>query len=291
MANSTNSRRKFIRQSILTSLAIALADIPALAATNHHQLKNIGLIVNVLKAELKKDWEQTLRKVAAMGYTQLEFNKFYGNDIAYFRNILKEIGLQPIAGGAAMAQMRKEADLKKMIDEALELDKKYLVCYWPWMDDGNNKKLDDFKKASNDLNQVGELCNKGGIRLAFHNHDKEFVPVDGGYLRGYDVMMKETDPAKVCMLLDLYWCTKGGGDVIEILQKNPGRIEMFHVKDMDNTPHKLYTCPGYGTIDFKKIFSQSVQSGVKYYTVEIDSHPNPIQCVEDSCRYLKALRF
>ena len=291
MAHSTNSRRKFIQQSVLSTLAIALADIPALAATNQHQLKNIGLIVNVLQAELKKDWEQTLRKVAAIGYTQLEFNKYYGNDIAYFKKVLKEIGLQPIAGGAAMAQMRKEDDLKKMIDEALELDKKYLVCYWPWMDDGNSKKLDDFKKASHDLNRVGEVCNKGGIRLAFHNHDKEFVQVDGGYQWCYEVMMKETDPAKVCMLLDLYWCTKGGGDAIEILQKYPGRMELFHVKDMDNTPEKLYTCPGYGTIDFKKIFAASVKSGVKHYTVEIDENPNPMQCVEDSYRYLKAMRF
>ena len=291
MKQSTSSRRKFIQQSVLTSLTIALADIPALAATNKNQLKNIGLIVNVLQAELKKDWEQTLRKVAAIGYTQLEFGNYYGSDIAYFKKVLKEIGLQPIAGGAAMAQMRKEEDLKKMIDEALKLDKKYLVCYWPWMDDGNSKKLDDFKKASNDLNRVGELCNQGGIRLAFHNHDKEFVQVDGGYQWGYEVMMKETDPAKVCMLLDLYWCTKGGGDAVEILRKYPGRIELFHVKDMDNTPEKLYTCPGYGTIDFKKIFTASVKSGVKYYTVEIDENPNPMQCVEDSYRYLKALRF
>ena len=291
MKQSTSSRRKFIQQTALSTLALALAEIPVVASPNNKRLKNIGLITGVIAEELKKDWEQTLRKVAAIGYTQLEFGKYYGNDIAYFKKLLKEIGLQPIAGGAAMAQMRKEDELKKMIDDALLLDKKYVVCYWPWMDNGSNKKLDDFKKASDDLNRVGEVCNKGGIRLAFHNHDQEFVKVDGGYQWGYDVIMKETDPAKVGILLDLYWCTKGGGDAIEILKKNPGRVEMFHVKDMDNTPEKLYTCPGYGTIDFKKIFAQSVKSGVKYYTVEIDENPNPMKCIEDSYRYLKALRF
>ena len=66
---------------------------------------------------------------------------------------------------------------------------------------------------------------------------------------------------------------------------------MFYIKDMDTTPEKQYTCPGYGTIDFKQIFAQSAKSGVKHYTVEIDDHPNPMQCVEDSYRYLKVLRF
>ena len=291
MKQSTGGRRKFIQQTLLSSLAIAFADVPAFATGNKHKLKSIGLIVNVLQAELKKDWEQTFRKVAAIGYTQLEFNQYYGTDVTYFKKFLKQLGLKPLAGGSAMAQMRKEDELKRIIEEALQLDKEYLVCYWPWMDDGRNKKLDDFKKASDDLNRVGEFCDKAGLRLAFHNHDQEFVKVDGGYQWGYDVLMKETDPAKVCMLLDLYWCAKGGGDAIEILKKYPGRIEMFHVKDMDNTPEKLYTCPGYGTINFKKIFAQSAKSGVKHYTVEIDNHPNPMQCVEDSYRYLKALRF
>jgi sugar phosphate isomerase/epimerase len=59
-----------------------------------------------------------------------------------------------------------------------------------------NKKLDDFKKAADDLNNLGELCNKKGIRFAMHNHDKEFVPVQG-YEWGYEVLLKETDPANV----------------------------------------------------------------------------------------------
>lgn len=283
-------RRKFIQQTTLSTLAVALAEIPTLALAAKQRLKSIGLITGVIQAEIKNDWEQTLRKVANIGYTHLEFGKYFGNDINAFKKVLNETGLKPLAGGASMAQMRKEDELKKMIGEALQLDKKYLVCYWPWMDGGNNKKLDDFKKASDDLNWVGEVCNKAGIRFAFHNHDKEFVPVDG-YQWGYDTLLKETDPEKVCMLLDLYWCAKGGGDAIEIMQKNPGRIEMFHVKDMDNTPQQLYTCPGYGTIDFKKIFAQSIKSNVKHYTVEIDSHSRPMQCIEDSYKYLKALRF
>ena len=120
------------------------------------------------------------------------------------------------------------------------------------MDSGNDKKLDDFKKVAEDLNILGEQCNKNGIRLAMHNHDKEFVPVQG-YEWGYEVLLKETDADKVVMMLDLYWVTKGGGDPIQLLKNYPDRFELFHVKDMDKTPEKSFTCPGYGSIDFKKI--------------------------------------
>jgi sugar phosphate isomerase/epimerase len=103
--------------------------------------------------------------------------------------------------------------------------------------------------------------------------------------------LKETDPAKVAMLLDLYWITKGGGDPVELLKQYPDRFELFHVKDMDKTSEKSFTCPGYGIIDFKKIFAEAKKAGVKHYIVEIDKAEQPVTCIKDSFSYLKSLRF
>jgi sugar phosphate isomerase/epimerase len=279
-----------VQQTVLGSLGVLAGNTFLQPEEGTRQLKEIGLILGVLRKELKTDWEGTLRKVAAMGYTHLEFGNHYGESTASFKKFLKEVGLKPLASGSAMAQMKKEEVLNKMVDEALFFEKKYLVCYWPWMDSGDNKKLDDFKKAAEDLNNLGELCNQKGIRLAMHNHDKEFVPVQG-YKWGYEVLLKETDPAKVVMLLDLYWVTKGGGDPVQLLKQYPDRFELFHVKDMDKTPKKSFTCPGYGSIDFKKIFAQAKKTNIKHYIVEIDETENPITCVQDSIFYLKKLRY
>ena len=90
------------------------------------------------------------------------------------------------------------------------------------------------------------------------------------------------------MQLDLYWIIKGGGDPLYLFEKYPGRYKIFHVK---NTPEKLYTCPGYGVIDFGEIFAKSKAAGVEYYIVEIDRHPEPMQCIEDSYNYLINLKF
>jgi sugar phosphate isomerase/epimerase len=254
------------------------------------RLKEIGLIPNVIQKEIRSDWRETLRKVAEIGYNNLEFENFRGVDPKEIKSFLKEINLKPLSSGSVMAQMNKEDLLKKMIDDALFMEKKYLICYWPWRDGGENKKLDDFKKTSEDLNRVGELCKQGGIQFAYHNHDKEFVPVDG-YQWGYEVFLNETDPKLVKALLDLYWITKAGGDPISMFEKFPGRFELLHVKDMDNTDKKMYTCPGSGVIDFGKIFSHAGNAGVKHYIVEIDRNDQPMDCIKSSYTYLKALRF
>jgi len=288
--NSDFTRRTFVQQTLLGSLGLLAGNSFLQAAENTTRLKEIGLILGVLRKELKADWEDTLRKVAAMGYTHLEFGNYYGESAASFKKFLKEVGLKPLASGNAMAPMKKEDVFSKMVEEAHFFQKKYLVCYWPWMDSGQNKKLDDFKKAAEDLNNLGELCNKNGLRLAMHNHDKEFVRVQG-FEWGYEVLLKETDPAKVVMLLDLYWVTKGGGDPIRLLKNYPDRFELFHVKDMDKTPEKSFTCPGYGSIDFKKIFAQAKKTNIKHYIVEIDETASPMSCVQDSISYLKKLRY
>jgi len=284
------SRRAFVQQTLLGSIGLLAGNNLLQAEDGSRRLKEVGLIVGVLQKELKADWEGTLRNVAAMGYTHLEFGNYYGKSAATFKQFLKEVELKPLAGGSSMAEMKKDGVLNKMIEEANFFEKKYLVCYWPWMDSGENKKLDDFKKAAEDLNNLGELCNKNGIRLAMHNHDKEFVPVQG-HEWGYEVLLKETDPVKVAMLLDLYWVTKGGGDPIRLLKNYPDRFELFHVKDMDKTPEKSFTCPGYGSIDFKKIFAQAKKTNIKHYIVEIDQTANPMTCIQDSISYLKKIRY
>lgn len=284
------SRRAFVQQTMLGSLGLLAGNSVLQAEDGSRQLKEIGLILGVLQKELKLDWEATIRKVAEIGYTHLEFGNYYGESVASFKQFLKEVKLKPLAGGSSMAQMKKDGVLNKMIEEAQFFEKKYLVCYWPWMDSGNDKKLDDFKKAAEDLNHLGELCNKNGLRLAMHNHDKEFVPVQG-YEWGYEVILKETDPDKVVMMLDLYWVTKGGGDPIRLLKNYPDRFELFHVKDMDTTAEKSFTCPGYGSIDFKKIFAQARKTTIKHFIVEIDETANPMTCIQDSITYLKKLRY
>jgi sugar phosphate isomerase/epimerase len=284
------TRRDFIKRSAMGSALIALGGGSLISCKPTGQIRELGLIMGVLKNELNLDYKGTIRKVADIGYKYLEIGNYPGRSREDFKEFLKELNLVPIAGGSSIGEMMDEEKLRKLCDDALYMGKKYMICYWPWLDGGPGKTLDDFLIATERINKAGKICKEMGIRFAFHNHDQEFISVKG-YQWAYEAILENTDPGIVDMELDLYWAVKGGGDPLTVFNKYPGRFKIFHVKDMDNTAEKVYTCPGYGIIDFAKIFSKSEKAGVEYYIVEIDKHPEPIQCVRDSYDYLMNLRF
>jgi len=133
------SKRSFIKTSALAAFAICIGDGDLFAARKH-SLKRLGLILGVVEKEMKADWENTLQQIAAIGYSYIEYSGLYGNTLPVFKKKLKQVGLRSVAGGSVMAKMQDKNALQKMIDEALQLEKKYLVCYWPWLDNGTNKK-------------------------------------------------------------------------------------------------------------------------------------------------------
>jgi len=283
------SKRSFLKTSALAAFAIYIGDADLFAAPKH-SLKQLGLILGVVEKEMKADWEGTLQQIAAIGYSYIEYSGLYGNTLPVLKKKLKQLGLRSVAGGSVMVKMQDKNELQKMIEEALQLEKTYLVCYWPWLDNGTNKKEADFKKCADALNIVGEQCHKAGIRFAMHNHDKEFVQVSE-HKTGYDILLEHTEPALVAMELDLYWASFAGANPVALMNAHPGRFHLLHIKDMEKTALKRYTCPGDGCIDFAQIFTAAKKSGVKYYNVEIDQHPRPMDCITNSYQYLKSLRY
>jgi len=278
-----NQRRDFLKKSALAGLYLSLGGC---CTPSEKAKKKIGFIAGgLLRDPLEKDWEGTLRKLADMGYKYIESGRVFGDDPDYYRNFLKETGLITFTDSITMAGLLAEDELKEKIEDMQEWNNKYLVCYWPWMDDGLNKKLDDFKLMADQFNKAGQICKDSNIRLAMHNHEKEFVDVGDGKV-GIDIFLEETDPDLVTVELDLYWCRFGNGDPIELIKKYPGRFEIYHVKDMDGTPERFFACPGSGIIDFAEIFKLDDISGVKYHIVEVDRNPDPIPCMESSFKYL-----
>ncbi len=281
------NRRHFLRAAALAAGATSIS-APGKANTSHApNIKTVGLILSGgFGKEMQRDAAGTLKRLAEMGYQELEFGGTYGQSAAELRKTLDGLGLKNVAGGSSMAQLTKGLD--KMLEEASQLGRKYVVCYWPWMDSGENKTLDDFRRTAARFNELGEKCRQAGLRFAFHNHDKEFKPTEGQI--PYHIFLKETDPALVTMELDLYWITKGGQQPLDFFRQYPGRFELWHVKDMDKTPEAGMTTVGQGIIDFPALFAQARQAGMKHFFVEHDNPPDAMQFAQDSYRYLKTLR-
>jgi len=282
------NRRQFISTLGLTAIGLTTG-IPTWAMPKKaDRLEKIGFISGIVDNFIKDDWKGTLEKLAKQGYSEIECGNYFGESYSEFKAVCKSLGMNSFAGGSSMADMLK--DPAKNIAEALEMGKEYWVCYWPWLSDAKNITADEAKTAADNLNKLGQACKKAGIKFCWHNHNWEFEKATPEGLP-FDILMKNTDPKTVKTELDIYWVQKGGGDTLQCLKKYPGRFEILHVKDMDTTSEKSFACPGSGIIDFRPIFREAWDQGVRHYIVEKDGETNGIECLQSSAKYLKNLRF
>ena len=257
--------------------------------SRHDPLHDFGIITIGLQKMMREDHRGTMDMLVEMGYKYLEFGGTWGEEPADLRRFMEGIGLIPLAGGAGLADMQGD-DLQAVIEESLALGKRYMVCYWPWMDDGNDPTWDKVKFAVDEFHRIGEICNGKGLRFAFHNHYQEFRVLDDQVI--YDYILANTDPALVTMEVDLYWAYKGGADISEYFEKYPERFELVHVKDSyDDSDLRSFACVGSGIIDFPSLFSYRDAAGFKHLIVEHDQPENEEECARSSIEYLKGLRF
>ena len=141
----------------------------------------------------------------------------------------------------------------------------------PYMGEGQ-RNAEDWKKAVADFNRYAERLKKAGLDFAYHNHDFEFTVKPGGTSL-FDTLIAVGDPALVKIELDLYWAVAAGEDPKAIINRLPGRIYAYHVKD--RTADGKMTSVGKGVVDFADIFTLNRIAGVKHLYVENDQSPAP----------------
>jgi sugar phosphate isomerase/epimerase len=286
------SRRIFMQQaSAFASAALAL---PVFQPRRRYKL---GLQLFTLRAAMARDVEDTLKRVAAMGYQEVETYGFDPEGIRYyglagktFAQRLRDHNLTTPSGHYDLNRFGSASvdDLKRYVDRCVEgahaLGQQYIT--WPLLDEGS-RTIEKFKVAAERLNIAGGQIKKAGLQLAYHNHDFEFVEQNGQI--GYDIILKETDPELVKLQIDLYWIARGSKlSPNQWFKRAPGRFVMWHVKDMHKTSRD-YTELGNGTIDFTRIWPDAELAGMKYFYVEQGGNftHDPFQSVADSAEYVK----
>jgi sugar phosphate isomerase/epimerase len=282
------NRRNFLNTATHSALgALALAGLKSLD-TNivTTKLSKIGLQLYTLRKEMEKDFEGSLQKVAAIGYNEVEFAGYYSRTPNQVKEILARYGLEAPSAHVSLADLRMKLDAS--IDAAKVIGHKLLVC--PYLNPDDRKTIDNYKRHAETFNKAAAACRQAGIEFGYHNHEFEFIPIDGQV--PLDVLLAETDKDLVKIELDLYWIKRGNQDALSYMKKYPGRFIAFHVKDMDNTPQQSFTEVGRGIINFKDIFAQTKSAGIKYYIVEQDQCPgSPFDSIKISHDYLRNLNF
>lgn len=284
-------RRQFLR--VAGTGAAGLLTAPALLGSfgvsfevrASKKLNAVGLQLYTVRNEMAKDFEGSLKKVADLGYKEVEFAGYYNRSPKDVKAILDRYGL--VSPSAHVPLKDVQSQIEASIEGARTLGQKFLIC--PYLEDKDRKTIDDYKRHAETFNKAGEACQKAGIQFGYHNHDFEFEKK--GAETPYDFLLAHTDKNLVKMELDLYWITKANQDPLAYLAKYPGRFVLLHVKDLDKTPKRGITEVGNGVIDFKTIFAKA-GGGVAHYFVEQDVCPgSPFDSIKISIDHLNQLEF
>ncbi len=278
------NRRKFITKTSLGVTGLALSTNSIAKAKIPNYLSKLGIIANTVSKDMEADYRGTLARLAEIGYTHIE-GGIYGNSAQEYVKLLKDLRLKPFATGSSMAAMKK--DPSDIIRKAEQLDSEYIICYYPWKGSAENLTKKDSLEAAENLNALGKKCKDAGFRLAWHNHAWEFKDIGGETI--FDCIMQNTDPDLMTTQLDLYWVVKGNADPVNLFNRYPGRFELVHAKDMDNTSERGMTCVGKGIIDFKRILVHAKTAGIRRIIVENEQWQGGLECAELSYKSLAKL--
>ena len=301
-------RRKFVSNTALAASSLfflrckAEETKKAIEEATGQKVGDFGLQLWSVRNLMDADPRATLQSLAEIGYKDIESasggiteGKFYGMPIPEFKSFLDGIGLNTRSTHVKTGTMEPEDKWtmtnmwEAFCNGAAELGIQSVVL--GYISEDERRSIDQYKELCDLLNQCGEMANKYGLAMGYHNHDFEFMELDGQ--RPYDLMLNETDPAFVNFELDNYWIAKAGYSSIDYFNKYPGRFHYWHVKDMDDTEEKFFTEVGTGVIDYVSIFKNAELSGMKYFYVEQDEFRkyDALESVKMSHDYMRGMEY
>lgn len=241
-----------------------------------------GLQLYTVREALAADVESTLRRVADVGYREVELAGLPGVTARSMRESLRRYGLQAPSMHASYDRLR--GDFAGVVEEARALGATSVVC--PSIDAGERRTAGDWKKAWRTLNGIGRAARDRGLVLAYHNHDFEFSPFDDGSTP-FRLLMAETDPGDVKLELDVYWVAKAGLDPVQHLKTGADRIVLVHLKDLGADGSTVEV--GNGVLPMEEIVRTALRGGVRHLFVEQDDSGDPLASVDSSLRFLERL--
>ena len=255
--------------------------------------QEIGVQLYSFRNEIPKDIPGTLKKIRAMGITELEGGGSYGLPLADYKKMIDENGFKMVCVGASFDKLQK--DLPAVIQEAKTFGATYVMCAWvPHKED--DFTVEEADKAIEVFNTAGKTLKENGITFCYHAHGYEFRPYEGGTM--FDYMAKKMNPKYANFEMDVFWVKHPGQDPVALLKKYKGRFPLMHLKDRkpgtegnqngradDDTNVVL----GAGDVGIAEIMKVAKKYGVKHYFIE-DESTRSMEQVPLSLTYLKILK-
>ncbi len=225
----------------------------------------IGLQVWPVQKEFVADVPGTLQAIAKMGYDGVELCYYWpqvwdhADDI---RKVCDGEGLKVVGSHVRYPDMQGDT-LKRLIEFSQAVGQRnIIVATLPEEILLSRAKL---LETAAWFNWMTTLLRAEGLRLGYHNHAKEFVPVEGGDMP-WDLLIGLTVPDMI-MQEDIGHVVRGNADPFVYLERYPGRAKLVHIRGFSATDPNVLV--GEGDLDWQRLFKvcEGV-GGTEWYIVE-----------------------
>ena len=254
------------------------------------------------------DLYATLKKIKEMGYDGVEFAGLHGNTPATIKSWCDEIGLVPISAHVPFIDMLK--DPMGILTQYAEIGCKFVAV--PYLVPEHRPEHANFPYVVEFIHVLGKAAKKLGMTMLYHNHDFEFLKIDGKY--ALDILY-DTIPADLLQTeLDTCWVNVGGENPTDYVRKYTGRAPVVHLKDFvgeksnnmyaligidsdkeASEPSKFEFRPvGKGKQNFPAILAAAKDAGAEWVVVEQDEPSmglTPMESIKTSIDYLKSFEW
>ena len=119
-----------------------------------------------------------------------------------------------------------------------------------------------------------------------------------GELRGYEILLSDTDPAAVNFEFDSYWFAEGGADPLYWMKRLGSRMKLWHINDRGARLSGPAMTPilktdsaelGTGNLPLDALTEQAKNAGIE--AVVLESHRNwidksPVKSFQTSANFL-----
>ncbi len=269
------SRRNFIKSTGAAAGTAALfSAIPfGLSSCVKKESLSFGFQTWTLRDQLGEDISGTLKMMADMGYREVEFcsplgytgtpfEKFNSLKGTELRKIIEDTGLICKSSHYNMGELREHLDNR--IEWSHEMGITQIIASSFWLPE--DASIDDYRRACDELNEIGLKTKQAGIQAGFHNHHMEFEKIDGKLI--YEAILEQLDPELVKMQFQVA-VVNIGYQAADYFRNYPGRFISAHLADWSDEK-QAQVAIGQGIVDWSDFFEAAKTGGVKNFFVEMD---------------------
>jgi len=241
-------------------------------------IKDFAIQLYSLRDIINNDFKGTLKKVAGMGYTGVEFAGYGGLSAQEMKETLTANNLKPVGAHIGISRLKENLDEEIAYHKVLGTE--YLIC-----PSSNIKHGEDAVTTAKILKPAAVKLADSGFKFAYHNHDYEFIKSGGEYL--LDILFQNL-PSETAMELDVYWAAFADVEPIAYMEKHKDRIKLLHVKQISRD--KKCVDLDKGVLDYREIITKAKSLGAEHFILEQEEYEiSSMVSVENGINYIMKL--